>query len=234
MRWSRFLSWAVLGALALGVVAMLGLVMYRQGVSAHERDMQHQEILALQAGMEEANARLEQLGQAPVPVPDSTTGTTVVPIGPTDADILAAVADYCAGGACRGFDGDDGADATGPTEADVLNAVTQYCAVGACIGPAGQTGPAGADGAAGTDGVDGQSPPPITAEEIAAAVAAYCANDACRGPAGADGADSTVPGPPGPACPEGYTAQTMTVLTRDDGAPVWREAVLCVPTTEGG
>jgi len=180
MRGSKVLSWVVLGALALGVVLMLSMVMYQQGVSAQEREQQHAEIVALQAGLEEANARLEAEGEAPVPVP--TVGTdgevTVVPIPPTQEQLDATHAAYCAIYGCRGK---DGADAEPVTNAQVRDAVEACFATGAC--------PVPRDG---TNGADGVTP---TAEDLAAIHNAYCAaNNDCRG---ADGKDSTVPGPRG-------------------------------------
>jgi hypothetical protein len=232
MRWSRFLSWAVLGALALGVVAMLGLVMYRQGVSAHEREMQHQEILALQAGMEEANARLEQLGQPPVPVPEATSDTTVVPIGPTDEQVMEVLADYCAERSdCQGKDGVDAEPPEPMTDAQAQSAVAGCFASGLCVMPAPRDGLDGKDGTNGANGDDGHTP---TAEELAAIiaplvapqVAAYCeANNGCRG---ADGKNGT-------SYCEGGVLKEVEVLAREEGGvPDWIPDTVCIMPTEGG
>lgn len=74
MRGYKVLSWVVLGAITTAVVAMLGLVMYQQGVSAHDREMQQAEIVALQAGLEEANSRLAEKGEPTVNVPPVDPG----------------------------------------------------------------------------------------------------------------------------------------------------------------
>lgn len=207
------------------VLIVVGLlwVLNQLGAGADERARQATEIAALQAGLEEANARLAEQGEPTIPVPDVEPDgdPVVVPIPPSQAQLIEAVASYCAGGVCRGADGADGDD---PSEADVLNAVTQYCADGRCTGVAGISGASGATGATGATGEPGRPP---TAEEIAAAVSAYCSTGACTGPAGMDGADG-VDGEPGPACPDGWAQQTLTVMIRDDVAPTWREITTCV------
>jgi len=86
-------------ALALLVVAAILLWILNQiEAGAQERDTQHAEIVALQSGLQEANARLEAQGESPVPVP--TVGTdgevSVVPIPPTQEETAAAVAAWFA------------------------------------------------------------------------------------------------------------------------------------------
>jgi hypothetical protein len=75
---------------------------------------------------------------------------------PSDAQVFAAVIDYCSGDACRG---DDGADAEPLTQAEIDAAFTRFCGGGACQGD---------DGARGLSCV----------EELGL--------EPCRGPAGAD------------------------------------------------
>lgn len=165
---------------------------------------------------------------------------------PTADDIAAAFVRFCADGRCTGpagkdappaVDGKDGAPgAAGKDGADgaalppsgemVLAAVTTYCSTsGACVGPT------GADGAAG---------PPPTAEVVLAAVQQVCANNACVGPMGPAGADSTVPGPEGPAGPPGRGLQSQFcgddrrwLITYTDGTTadggVCREAIVPGP-----
>ena len=92
---------------------------------------------------------------------------------PTQAQISAALLEYCADGRC---------DGQAPTQQQIVDALTLYCADGICKGK---------DGAAGI---------PITAEQIATAVSSYCADGRCRG---ADGqsvkGDTGEIGPRGPA-----------------------------------
>lgn len=167
MRGSKILSWVVLGALALGIVLGLGLVAYRQGVSAQEGAQQQAEIVALQAGMDEANTRLEALGETPVPVPSAQPGDDpIVPVavGPTDAQMDAALDRYCATRDCT----------PGPTRAQVAEALADLCSEVRCRG---------------ADGKDSTVPGPgPTDAQMNAAQARYCdTHDGCVGPAGADG-----------------------------------------------
>jgi hypothetical protein len=157
---SKILSWVVLGALTLGVVAMLSLVMYQQGISANESEAQQAEITALQAGLDEANTRLEAQGEPPVPVPE------VEPDGTQPQIIIGEPGP-------RGFTGASGPQGrTGPPGE-----------IGP-RGPLGPRGPAGADGldgANGTDGVDGEPGTPGADGADGA--------DGAPGADGADGAD---------------------------------------------
>lgn len=94
---------------------------------------------------------------------------------PTQAQISAALAEYCANGRC---------DGQAPTQQEIVDALNLYCVGGVCKGK---------DGTAGA---------PITAEQISVAVSSYCADGRCRG---ADGAsvkgDTGEIGPQGPAGP---------------------------------
>ncbi|MBT2594724.1 hypothetical protein [Arthrobacter sp. ISL-72] len=154
-----------------------------------------------------------------------------VPIGgPSQADLVEAFRAYCAGGNCKGRDGQP------PTPDDIAAAFVRFCSDGRCTGPAGQDAAPPKDGKDGTDGVslppapevvlaavqtvcandacrgpagaDGKEGPPPTAEAILAAVQQVCANDACRGPAGADGQT----GATGPA-PASFTFTDRTGTT---------------------
>jgi hypothetical protein len=103
---------------------------------------------------------------------------------PTPEDVARAVAEKCADGSCRGPQGPAGENAPAITSDQLVVAVATYCSTGVCVGQAGKDG---------TNGADGQPGAPPTAEQIAEAVANYCTTTgACKG------ADSTVPGPPGP------------------------------------
>lgn len=180
MRWSKVLSWVVLGGISAAVVLMLSMVMYQQGVSAQERDQQHAEIVALQAGLEEANARLEAQGEPPVPVPSVSPGddAPVVPIAPTQDQILAAFDVWCDLRVCHGADGKDGDDAPPMTRQQIFTGFAAWCSTDPrCVG---------VDGADGSDGAQGRPPTPA---EILSAVEVVCADNACDGPPGKDGAD---------------------------------------------
>jgi hypothetical protein len=138
---------------------------------ADERVRQASEISALQAGLDEANERLEAEGEPPVPVPepaDPGSGPPVVPVGPTNAELDAALERYC-----------DTRDCTpGPTRAQVSEALTDLCSEIRCRG---------------ADGKDSTVPgPPPTAAQMDAAQARYCdAHNECQGPAGLNGINGT-------------------------------------------
>jgi hypothetical protein len=227
-RWAWTVGGTVLllVSLALNVVAWSAISQRAQTAEEQAASLAQQVQAECEAGGE-LSVDGADLCERADDVAEANEGAAVGPAGPpgqrgeqgpapSTAQVLQAVASYCAGGACRGIDGQDG---SGPTPADVFAAVTQFCADGRCAGVDGRDG---VDGADGTPGEPGRGP---TAEEIAAAVTAYCANDACRGPAGAD---STVPGPAGPPCPEGWIAETLTVLARDDATPTWQDITTCV------
>lgn len=115
----------------------------------------------------------------PLPTPGETgeTGETGPRgPGPTQAQVVSALATYCAIEDCT----------PAPTVAQVAAAISDYCATGGCRGADGENGEPGQNGEPGDPGR------PPTAEEIAIAVAAYCNGGACRGADGADGE----PGPP--------------------------------------
>jgi len=94
---------------------------------------------------------------------------------PTQAQISAALAEYCANGRC---------DGQAPTQQEIVDALNLYCVGGICKGKEGSAGV------------------PITAEQISVAVSSYCADGRCRG---ADGrsvkGDPGETGPQGPAGP---------------------------------
>jgi hypothetical protein len=187
MRGSKVLSWVVLGAITAAVVAMLGLVMYQQGISTQERDQQHAEIVALQAGLDEANARLEAGGEQPVPVPSVEPGlaAAVVPVAPTQDQILTAFDIWCDLESCHGSDGEDGEDAPPMTQKQIFEGFSEWCSTDPrCVGVPGIPGAAGADST-----VPGPPGRPPTPQEVLDAVKVICADNACVGPAGKDGKD---------------------------------------------
>ena len=124
------------------------------------------------------------------------------PAGPpgvvSTADVEAAVAEYCAGGVCRGPAGPAGLDgapgavgavgpaAPPPTDAQVAAAVTAYCSNGACVGPQGAQGATGARGEPGATGSSGEPGSPGEPGRTGA-----------QGEPGSTGAQGD-PGPPGP------------------------------------
>ncbi len=118
---------------------------------------------------------------------------------PSQADLVNAFREYCAGGNCKGADGQP------PTPDDIAAAFVRFCADGRCTGPAGKDAKDGSDGAKGADG----QPLPPTPEMVLAAVTTYCSTGACVGPAGTDGE----PGP-GPT-PEAVLAAVQQVCSND-------------------
>ena len=104
-----------------------------------------------------------------------------------------------------------------PTTSEVYFAVQQYCMVQICKGEQGAPGgpgPPGGQGAPGTTGTQGEPGPAGP-----------------QGPQGEPGAPGA-PGAPGPACPDGYTLQSVTIATYPQGPllPEYISAVVCTPT----
>jgi hypothetical protein len=156
-------------ALASGVVWLLNQLAADDDESAR----QHAEIVALQAGLDEANARLEAEGEQPVPVPSvepadpgSAPVVEPIPVSPTNAQLDAALERYCDTHDCL----------PGPTNTQVRAALTDLCSEIRCRG---------------ADGKDSTAPGPApTTAQLDAAQARYCdAHNECRGPGGANGAD---------------------------------------------
>lgn len=177
----RVLSWLVPLAVAVVLGLMLSIVLHRLDVGAEERDEQAAEISALQAGLDEANARLANRGEEPVPVPEvgGSGAVPVLPLAPSQEQILAAFDVWCEENACRGEDGDD---APRMTQAEIFEGFSTWCSTDPrCVGDPGE------------DGKDSTAPGPPgrppTAEEVLAAVQTVCqSSDLCRGIAGRDGA----------------------------------------------
>lgn len=159
----------VVGFALIMVALAAGVFWVLSQFASDETELQRQaaEIAALEAGMEEANARLEAEGEQPVPVPEVDSEGTVntVPIPPTPEQTEAAVADWFAShdlSLTSGYSdamqdavarhltrnppppGKDGKDATGPTSQQIADAVAVYLIANP---PA-----AGADGSNGADG----------------------------------------------------------------------------------
>jgi hypothetical protein len=192
MRGFKLMSWVVLAAMILLILVMLTIVIHRLDTGAFERDQQAAEISALQAGLDEANARLEDRGEEPVPVPDleGSTPVPVMPVAPTQEQILSAFDVWCGENECRGEDGDD---APRMTQAQLFEGFSTWCSTDPrCVG---------------TPGTDGAKGRPPTAEEVLQAVRAVCeTGDACRGPSGKDGS----PGTPGKDAPRIVSAECVT------------------------
>jgi hypothetical protein len=182
--------------LAVGAIWILNQL----EAGAQERATQHAEIVALQAGLQEANARLEAQGEQPVDVPVVETGDEppVVPIAPTQEQILAAFDVWCDLRSCRGDDGDD---APPMTRAQIFAGFTAWCSTDPrCVGK---------DGSDSTvPGPPGRAPTP---EEILAAVEVVCADGACDGEDGTNGKDGR-----GIADTECHTTGDW-IITYDDG-----------------
>lgn len=218
----------LVGVLALVLVVLAGLWWNAMGnqhraeaaktVAEQRADQRDAALLALQkrsSALLKANLRLLAHGQKPVHVPNVTPPSGPVgpegPSGPspTRAQVFAAVAEFCAGGACS----------QGPSESQVETAVLTYCAArDQCrgptgtgrIGPAGAAGPPGGNGTNGTNGADGQPGQPgqnATDAQVQSAVNDYCSNhNQCQGPEGGQGPK----GDPGTAQPGTYTCPVPT------------------------
>lgn len=155
------------------IAAMLLWVLNQLATGDSERDQQHAEIVALQAGLDEANARLEARGAQPVPVPSIKAEADP----PVPQIILGEPGPQGERGPA-GVRGPQGR--TGPPGE---------------TGPRGPIGPAGADGARGGAGAPGSEGPmgPEGPKGDAGPM----------GPPGPTGADSVIPGPQGPRGAEG-------------------------------
>lgn len=180
MRAGRPRPWAWVFTIVVGVVlgAVLWLIFARLEAGAVERDAQQAAIVALQAGLQEANGRLEAQGSTPVAVPEVEPGDDppVVPIAPTQEQILDAFDVWCDLRSCHGDDGDDAAPMT---QKQIFTSFAAWCSTDSrCVGKD------GADST--TPGPPGRAPLP---DEILAAVKVVCADGACDGPAGKDGKD---------------------------------------------
>jgi len=222
----KLLSWLIPLAVAIALGLMLSVVLHQLDVGAEERDQQHAEIVALQAGLEEANARLEAGGERPVPVPSVSPGADpppVVPIAPSRAQILSAFDIWCQLESCHGSDGDDGKpgkDAPPMTRQEIFTGFSAWCSTDPrCVGQPGADGTNGADST-----VPGPPGRPPTPEEVLAAVEIVCADDACVGPQGVHGVQGAqgIQGPPGTAKPGSYSCpddEHVTGFTvAEDGA----------------
>lgn len=194
MRGSKILSWVVLGVMTLAVVTMLSLVMYQQGVTAAESETQQAEITALQAGLQEANARLEAEGEPPVPVPEAELGAD-----PQPPQIILGKPGPEGGRGPAGVRGVQGRTGPGPTTAQIAAAVDDWCNAGLCQG---------APGADGRDGADSTVPGPQGEKGEPGQDSTVPGPPGPQGAPGEPGPDSTVPGPrgePGTAKPGTYT-----------------------------
>jgi len=157
----------VLGFALFMVALAAGVVWILSQFASDETELQRQatEIAALEAGLDEANARLEAEGEQPVPVPsvDSEGTVDVVPIPPTPEQTSAAVADWFAARDLSLTPGYSeamqdavaryltrnpppaGKDGSGPTDQQIADAAAAYL----IANPP-------ADGADGTNGDDGR------------------------------------------------------------------------------
>lgn len=212
-----------LSAIAIWAVPAIVSVQHRQDRQQRQSNDQRKQISGLSKALDAQRDQVKKLGATPVappadkvrenptaPIP--TPSTTVV--GPSDAQVFAAVADYFK------------SHPVGPTPADIAAAVVNYLTVH--------------PPAAGPKGDPGAGP---TADQMATAVATFCGQNPalCQGPKGDQG-DKGDPGPgptaeqladavrgyvaanPLPTCPDGTSATAETVLTTT--GPV--DAVICV------
>jgi hypothetical protein len=124
----RALSWLIPLAVMATIGVFLAVILTELDADDQAREQQHAEIVALQAGLDEANARLTEQGEPPVPVPEVEPGTDT----PAPQIIIGE----------RGFTG-----ATGPQGRTGPPGET---------GPPGRPGKDGMDGRPGADGLDGE------------------------------------------------------------------------------
>lgn len=175
------IAWAFVVLLAVVLLVWLVLAV----VSLSDDNRHSQAVNAAQdSALAEANRRLTEAGEQPVPTPEAgPQGTQGEPgPAPTAEQIMAAVSSYCSSGACEGKQ---------PTRPQVASAVASYCDGSRCTGPRGQQGQPGKSitGAPGSTGATGPQGPGPTVAQMAAAVADYCAGGRCTGPAGSNGTD---------------------------------------------
>jgi len=177
---------------ALLLMVALGGPLLLSRTSDSDQRAKHAEKVAQanQRALQSANACIRISCGVPVPTPSTTSTSgargTRGP-GPTQAQIDAAVNDYCSfRNDCIGI----------PSRAQVAAAVRAFCSAGACRGTRGARGPSGSPGASGAAGDTGPGP---SDQEISDAVTAYCAaHGNCTGPAGPKG-DTGDPGAAGAA-----------------------------------
>lgn len=168
------------GAVAIGVsvLASRSVATASADAAAARRAVEDNRALATKAyeTAQEANTKLEQRGQAPVPVPppDNASETLVAAAtasvlaslppaaAPTREALAVAVADYMAANPVTPL---------GPTIGQVSEALAGYLATNPP--PSGQQGEPGTPGAPGTPGEKGDKGDPPTAAEIQAAFVAY-------------------------------------------------------------
>lgn len=196
---------------ALAMVALAaGVFWILSQFAADDTELQRQaaEIAALEAGMEEANARLEAEGEQPVPVPSVEPGGEALP-----PQIIIGE---------RGFTGAQGIQGrTGPPGE---------------TGPPGRPGKDGMDGRPGADGLDGEpgadGADGTDGKDGADGLPGKDGLDGAPGKDGLPGADGAQ-GPPGTArpgtytCPEGQFTTGFTIA--DDGAVTLTCADLLTP-----
>lgn len=194
-------AWIVAVLAAVLILLMLGMLLdlqQRAEEGRHDRaglrsTLETQgDLLAEQAEqLNEANRRLVQAGERPVPtptLPPSTVGERGEQGLPGRPGVAGPRGPQGTPGP-RGATGDEGPPGPGPSDEQVARAVGFYCGSNGCVGPA---GPQGETGPAGPAGPEGPAGPP--------------------GPPGAPG--TAVPG--SYACPEGEYVAGLQIA--DDGA----------------
>lgn len=212
----RATLWATRAVWVICLATLVGFLIWFSDdvdnrISQSEDKVRAEQIVTAKAisGLRRANQQLRAAGEKPVVVPEDivddpdVTGPLVGPLL-EQAQVDAAVANYCSSGACG----------VAATPRQVALAVASFCNLdGQCTGPRGPAGPPGKSGQAGADGQDGangadgnsvEGPagpagptgPPPTDEQVLRGVETYCSANDCQGPAGPKGEQGEV-GPAG-------------------------------------
>jgi len=159
-RRTEIAAWAVVGALFLALLVWLVVTVADQSDQIRETQAVNQ---AQDSALAEANRRLTDAGEQPVPTPSAGPAGEpgqVGPVGPVGPQGVRGPIGARGLQGIRGAAGEDGAEgSTGATGATGAQGETGETGE---QGPAGADGTDGADGQDGTDGTDGADPWPFT------------------------------------------------------------------------
>jgi hypothetical protein len=180
---SRLLRFIALVFVMAAIGAAIALISHRVDTLAIQLDESRADRASLRVEVNEQNkaaakhleqmealaGQVEHLGGKPVVDPADPTAPPRA-LGPTNAQVLAAVKVICGG-----------TSICSPSREQVKVALAQIC--GDCRGEDGTDAKTPADG---RDGADGEDAPAVTDAQIDAAVARNCGEDGCRGPGPTD------------------------------------------------